>query len=55
MLIYYTYSDYSFSELDLAGQTIESITADIEIWNDDTGVLLATIPDVECVYPADAA
>lgn len=55
MLIYYTYSDYSFSELDLAGQTIESITADIELWNDDTGVLLATIPDVECVYPADAA
>lgn len=55
ILVYHTYSDYDFSELDLAGQTIETITADIEIWNDDTGVLLATIPDVECVYPADAA
>ena len=55
ILVYHTYNDYDFSELDLAGQTIETITADIEIWNDDTGVLLATIPDVECVYPADAA
>ena len=54
ILVYHTYNDYDFSELDLAGQTIESITADIEIWNGDTGVLLATIPNVECVYPADA-
>lgn len=46
--------DRDFFELDLAGQTIETIIADIEIWNDDTGVLLATIPDVECVYPAGA-
>ena len=46
--------DRDFFKRDLAGQTIESITADIELWNGDTGVLLATIPDVECVYYADA-
>ncbi len=54
MLIYHTYSDYSFSDIDLEGRPIRSIIADIEIWNGDTGVLLATIPNVECVYPADA-
>lgn len=54
ILVYHTYNDYDFSELDLAGQPIRSIIADIEIWNGDTGVLLATIPNVECVYPADA-
>lgn len=32
----------------------DSDFADIELWNGDTGVLLATIPDVECVYYADA-
>lgn len=53
-LFYTSFFDSEFSDIDLAGQPIRSIIADIEIWNGDTGVLLATIPNVECVYPAGA-
>ena len=53
-LLHTSFFDFEFSDIDLEGRPISSIIADIELWNGDTGVLLATIPDVECVYYADA-
>lgn len=54
-LLHTSFFDFEFSDIDLEGRPISSIIADIELWNGDTGVLLATIPNVECVYYADAA
>ena len=53
-LLHTSFFDFEFSDIDLEGRPISSIIADIELWNGDTGVLLATIPNVECVYYADA-
>lgn len=45
------FADY-FSEF-LGGEPLTSLQADIEIWNRDTSVRLAVVPDVEFIYPAD--